>query len=404
MHKKMVFITMTLVMLLVVTAPVHASGNGNGGSWGHGDTTEEEPTHNNGNDNGNGNGGSWGHGGNENNNPPDDPGVGSGQDNTIYDTVHWVLPHGDTFIINGEVINIVDDWDNLDTTILFEPGNSNVQFVGIGGEVDYGDGSYQICGGGNGLGDCNGNGNDGDNGNGNGGPHHSDECGGIWVTPGTISATARQIAPFNAVIVGQDPDENGVTLEYHISITPTIVNYEDWRLIAHRRLACVEDDSNGNGNYGNGNNNDNNGNGEQNEYGCADNNCGCPNGWHPIIQHIWGCTSEQEVMREGIGNLDIGASLQLDSRVWVQTELANAYPGAHLINPDWSFNTVPDCLWADDVCTFTTTLRIPVADPGWYDIRVEGVTAGTQLTPARGFETVAGEFGVYLLDSTAMIQ
>ena len=336
-----------------------------------------------------------------------DPGVSSGQDDTKTSTIRWILPHGDTFIIDGEEVNIVLDWESLDITSERDAGNGNVTFIGIGGSGDDSDSSSSSCGNGNGRGNCscscNNNNNGNGNGNGNGGgPLPSSDCGNVWVTPGSISATAQQIAPDYAVVLNQDPDENGVTIEWHISISPTTVNYEKWKIVGQRMVACVED-SNGNQNR-NGHGHDDDSNGEQNRNGCGHNNCGCPRGWSAVIEHIWACAVTTKTYKESVDELVAGASLTLDSRAWINGELADAYPGATLQHPDWGIAQTPACVWNGDVCTWDFTANIPVVDPGWYDIKLSGATSGTRVSPARSFEITSGEFGVYLLDNTAMTQ
>ena len=318
-----------------------------------------------------------------------DPGVSSGQDETKTSTIKWILPHGDTFIIDDEEVNIVLDWESLDITSEREVGNGNVTFIGIGGTSEEEDSSSSTCGSGNGRGNCsssssnNGNGNGSDNG-GDGGPLPSSDCGSVWVTPGSISASGSLVAPKNPVVLNQDPDDNGVTIEWNISISPTTVSYEKWKIIGHRHVACVEDDTKGNN--GGGNDGD------------------CPNGWHPIIEHIWACSVTTKTYKERIDELIAGASLTLDSRAWISGELALAYPGATLQHPDWGFAQSTGCAWNEDVCVMSFTANIPVVDPGWYDIKLTGQTAGTRVSPGRSFEITAGQFSVYLLDNSALTQ
>lgn len=390
MSKRFLILAAAVVLLLVLTAPVYASAESestSGGVIAQANNNDKDKDKDKDKNNGNSNGNSSSTSGGGVDNAPPDPGVSSGQDNTKSETIKWVLPYGDTFMINDAEVNIVMDWENIIVTDTRQPGNGSAIFIGIGGNIDYGDDSYQLdtCGSGNGRGNCNDNGN-GNGGNG-GGPIHGDSCGGVWVTPGIISATAEQIAPNFAVITGQDPAENGVTLEYHISISPTVINYEKWTIVGTRKVACVEDDKG-------------NGNGSTNK----DPSDECPKGWHQVVEHIWACSAKEKVYKEGIDDLVIGASLQLESRSWIEVELAAAYPGAKLLHPDWGFTTTPNCTWVGEVCTFNTTLTIPIADPGWYDIKLEGLTEGTKATPARSFEVVGGQFGVYMLDTTALTQ
>lgn len=376
MSKKFIVLVASVVLLLVLSTPVFANTEVQNISGGVITNMDKDDKDNNGNGNNNNNSG-----GGVDDAPPD-PGVSSGQDNTKTETIKWVLPHGDTFMINDEEVNIVLDWENIQVTDTRQPGNGSAIFIGIGGNIEYGDDSYELeCGNGNGRGNCNGNGNGGNG----GGPLTGDSCGGVWVTPGVISASARQIAPNFAVITGQDPDENGVTVEYNLSISPTIISYEKWTIVGQRKVACVEDEANDKNNT-------------------KDSSDDCPKGWHQVVEHIWACTAKEKVYKEGIDDLVIGASLQWESRQWIEGELAAAYPGAKLLHPDWGFTTTPKCTWNGDVCTFKTTLTIPVTDPGWYDIKLEGLTEGTKATPSRSFEVVGGEFGVYMVDTTALVQ
>jgi len=347
--------------------------------------------------------------GNGNNNaPPNDPGVSG--DHTVIRTesAMWVLPHGDTFIINGQEVNIIEDWETIEIISRTQRGNSDTYTVEIGGLIGGGDcedGScYVSCGDGSGLescfllddgdgdDDCNGNGNGNgcngnDNGNGNGSPPAPNDCGGAWVRPGTVSATGEKLTPNNPVVVGQDSEGTGVTVKWSVRIEPTAVIYEDWQLIGHRHVACVEGDldENGNGNI------------------YDPNGVDCPHGWHAVIEHIYGCVEEYEYFRENVSNLEAIAELTEDSRSWITGELAGAYPGAGLQNPEWAYSASPDCTWVGDVCFWDFAVNIPVTDPGWYNMKIAGTTAGTQVFTPRGFELTVGEFGVYMIDNTALI-
>ncbi len=235
----------------------------------------------------------------------------------------------------------------------------------------------------------------------------SGNCADVWVSPGVITVSAEQISPNTAVVVGQDPSEEGVTLEWHLRIDPTIVNYQKWEVVDQVVVACVEDDTCGVCNRnrnGNGHDDEWPNGGEQNRYGCGHNNCGCPDGWHPVVEDVYGCQDYYRAYSEGVDDLAPGASLSINSRAWIQGELSAAYPGADLINPDWAFSTPPDCIWDGDSCTMDFSLVIPVTDPGWYDIKLEGLTGGTQISPPRSFEVVAGEFGVYMIDTSLVAQ
>lgn len=213
-------------------------------------------------------------------------------------------------------------------------------------------------------------------------------CPDVYVSPGILTVSAEQIAPTAAVVAGQDLSETGVTVEYHITVDPTYVLYQRWELLRREMTACVDGDL------------------RTEEYLekcaeiCGNENCGCPKKTHAIFQDIYGCVDKARVYPEGIANLHPGAKLSLDSRVWIESELAAAYPGAHLLNPDWKFGSENECEWQGDVCHITFTLTVPAQDPGWYDITLEGLTSGTLASPARNFDLKVGKFGVYMLDSS----
>ena len=384
-------IVVVLMLFFVQSSTVYAKKKSDG----------DQTNNGNGNSNGNGNGNS------DDDSSPNDPGVSG--DHTVIRTesAMWVLPHGDTFIINGQEVNIIEDWETIEIISRTQRGNSHTYTVEIGGLGDdgecEGDGCFVSCGDGSGLDgcipldgndddDCNGNGNgNGCNGNGNAGGSGggtNNDCGGAWVRPGNISATGQQKAPAHAVVVGQDPEATGATIEWTIRIEPTAVIYEDWQLIGHRHVACVEGDL------------DENGNGNIYDPGDA----ACPHGWHAVIEHIYGCVEEHEYFREGINDLNAEISLTQDSREWIQNELAAAYPGASLINPEWSYGISPNCTWIGDACFWNFTANIPVTDPGFYNIKLTGTTVGTNAYMPRGFDLNVGEFGVYMIDNTALTQ
>lgn len=219
-------------------------------------------------------------------------------------------------------------------------------------------------------------------------PDPTGNCPDVWVSPGVITASAEQIAPTAALVIGQDPSENGVTLEWHITVEPTVVTFQKWEVIYREVVACMENSPTYSPDNGS----------------CGDDNCGCPTGLHAIIREIWGCKDKEKIYQEGLGDLIAGASLKPGSRAWIEGELKAAYPGARLINPDWAFDVTPECGWLDKVCTMVFSLDIPAADPGWYDIQLKGQTQGTLASPPRSFDVTTGSFGVFLIDNFAMTQ
>lgn len=97
-------------------------------------------------------------------------------------------------------------------------------------------------------------------------------------------------------------------------------------------------------------------------------------------------------------------SLTSGSRSWILGDLALAFPSARLINPDLSYEVGSGCVWGeDDVCVMNFTLYFPVADPGFYDIVLQGITTGTKASPPRSFQIKPDQFGVFLVDTSGII-
>ncbi len=118
-------------------------------------------------------------------------------------------------------------------------------------------------------------------------------CPDVFVSPGIITVSAEQIAPTAAVVLGQDLDENGVTVEYHISIEPTIVQYQRWELLQKEKTACIEGVEN---------------TADYMEH--AENQLRLPNGWHATFRDVYGCKKAKSLTEELV-EVHPGASLTL---------------------------------------------------------------------------------------------
>jgi len=313
--------------------------------------------------------------------PPPDPGATTEQDDLVSNTTRWVLPHGETFVVEDEEFNIILDYAQL---IISEEtvAGGTVTFVGLGDTSVIGDdgssSSSPICGMGNGIGKCLGQKNkeigfD---------AHLPDaDCGDVWVTPGIVAMSSEKSGPSFPVVIGQDPDDEGVTIEYTVVVNPTVVSYEKWQIIGHHFTACVEGEAS-----------------ESEEDYSAE--YSCPHGWHPIVEHIWGCSVREKYFREDLSQLNAGISLTYDSRIWILGDLAFAYPFANLINPSIFYPVSDKCAWTGDVCVLNFAYNFQVADPGFYDLVIQGSTTGTRASPPRSFEIKSGKTGVYLIDTS----
>jgi hypothetical protein len=102
----------------------------------------------------------------------------------------------------------------------------------------------------------------------------------------------------------------------------------------------------------------------------------------------------------------VSISLTPESRAWILTDLAQAYPGAHLLHPDFSYSFPgPGSLLGNQSVTWTTTIpRIQTADPGDYETSVTVRTTGTAVSAPRQAQVSLGQFLVELVRVTLIEQ
>lgn len=323
--------------------------------------------------------------------PPEDPGAGDDQDGIISDGLSWYFPeYGATWVdLNDPDINITLDWTSLATAGKINTGDDQYVFVGIDSTsstyiLDDEAQDYYHPGEGDGEGLM----------FGLGLLQQLAGCDTAWLEPGKITATAAKTSPEYPVVVGQDPNDTGVSLTWSLEIQPTILYYENWQKIV-QVVGCVNDADpleileldckvlpNGTAL-------------------CLDPGV-CPAGYSKQSIQLWGCVVDQKVYSESIASIAPEAALQAASRDWILGDLAVVFPGAYLRHPVWSFDAPIDCIWSGDVCTWLYNAgSLPVEDPGWYDLVVSGITSGTKITPPRSFRYTVGEFGVYFIDTSS---
>lgn len=320
----------------------------------------------------------------EDGSPPPDPGAGTAQDGLIGSTTLWVLPSSQVFSVYLADTNYVLNWTSLDFIATSTLEDGRVEFIGAG---------YSSSD----LLDANGDGFVLDE---NGEVVTLDYCDDAWVTPGLISLEAVKNFPENAVVVSQDPDNNGVNLTWEVRLFPTTFNYEVWEQIPysddnpgdktckHENAECKINES-----------------GKECCGGliCVPFNDSSGNGKCRVDVNAlpWGCSVETISYPEEFVTVNTGAVLSLPSRQWIIGPLALAYPGSHLKHPDWGFSAGGGCVWEGDVCVLTHSEdHVQVVDPGFYDLSVTGVTSGTAVSPPRTFGLTGGKFGVFLLDNS----
>lgn len=177
------------------------------------------------------------------------------------------------------------------------------------------------------------------------------DCPGPLVIPGKISFGGEKTGPNYPLVVGQDPDKRGVDFEFFASVAPT-------RYITYTKVADIE---------------------------CEENSSG---GCRPRIVG-YHCEQHVQVFEECIASATGSARLSDTSRAWILDELSIRYPEAYLHHPSFGFSS-GDCSWSD------TEERVPVADPGYWDVSVRGSTSGTPVSGPRGFGGQVDTFQAWL--------
>jgi len=197
------------------------------------------------------------------------------------------------------------------------------------------------------------------------------------------SGDGGKIAPPNPVVIGQDPERRGVDVKVNALIPP--VSYHTFETIRHDDLVCASD-STGLGS-------------------------GCPGHvrdprWKTVVHTWYECIEHIQVFSDYLASAQVSINLTPESRAWILTDLAQAYPGAHLLHPDFSFSFAgPGSLLGDKSVSWTTTIpSIQTADPGNYTTTVTVRTTGTPVSAPRQARVGIGQFTVELVQVTLIEQ
>ena len=210
------------------------------------------------------------------------------------------------------------------------------------------------------------------------------KCGAPSVTQGRISGTAVKTAPNYAIVTGQDPEKRGVDLQFSLIIEPTIFRYYTLEERKEVNKRCIAP------------------NGSLVELPPPlEVNCKAPNRYVEQEEEVEECVLHEQTFCEQARVL-ASASLKKSSRDWILNDLAQWYPGATLIRPDWNwrYGASQGC---DASNTFRWTLvqeKVQIRDPGFYAMTLSGITSGTPVSPSRSFQIPAGEFDAYLMMTT----
>jgi len=197
------------------------------------------------------------------------------------------------------------------------------------------------------------------------------------------SGEGGKIAPPNPVVIGQDPELRGVDVRVNVLVPPVI--YHFFVTVPHADPVCAADPS-GHG------------------AGCQ----GHPSDPHWKTEvHVWyECVEHTQVFPDYLNTARVSISLTDASRNWILTELVQAYPGAHLIHPDFSYSFPgPGSLMGNQSVSWTTTIpRIQTADPGDFATSVFVRTTGTPVSAPRQVQIGIGQFKVELVRVTLIEQ
>ncbi len=163
------------------------------------------------------------------------------------------------------------------------------------------------------------------------------------VKPGAISASASQVAPPYPLVVGQDPDRRGVDVEFSASVAPTIYTY-------YTTVPIYEEQ------------------------------CKTVLGVEKCSKVITGYSCKVHTISypECIASASSSMSLSKESREWILNELSIRYPEAYLHHPNFSFS--------GGGCVYSASKdRVQVADPGNWNLNINGTTSGTPVSGPRSF-------------------
>ncbi len=188
------------------------------------------------------------------------------------------------------------------------------------------------------------------------------------VSPGRIIRSGMKVAPNYPLVVGQDPDKTGVTVQFSAHVEPTI--YTFWTLEPVEE--CVSG-PNGSGRF----------------------NCGGGRGHREIVD--WTCEQHTQSYPECISLASGTLRLTQESKDWILNTLSIRYPEAYVHHPTFTFPASTGCSWS------YLANNVPVADPGDWDIYINGQTSGTPVSAARPFGGPAGDFKAWLKE-TAIIK
>jgi hypothetical protein len=135
--------------------------------------------------------------------------------------------------------------------------------------------------------------------------------------------------------------------------------------------------------------------------GSGTSNCTTSDNQAGTLQQVvvgYKCVQRTQTYTEGLKWVTLSASLSQTSRDWILNTLSLMYPNDYLHHPDFSFagNPAKGSFQGSTFVLDFSESRVPVADPGHFDLGVAGATTGTPVSTWRGFSRSGGTFPVYL--------
>ena len=197
-------------------------------------------------------------------------------------------------------------------------------------------------------------------------------CPSPYVTTGPIALSGDKIAPPKPVVVGQDPEGRGVDVRAGVQVPPVIYHY--FVKVLHHEEGCSRA-QNGSGG------------------GCPD-HPGDPH-YKTTVDTWFECEEHTRAYTDRVASVQVSIRLTRDSRQWILNDLSHAYPGAHLLHPDFSFSySGGGASWSQVIP------HIQTADPGHYTVHVYARTTGTPVSAPRSASASLGQFLVELVRVT----
>ena len=192
------------------------------------------------------------------------------------------------------------------------------------------------------------------------------------------------MAPLHPVVVGQDPQRRGVDVQAQVLVP--LITYHYFEAVRHEELLCLSGPANSlstaarpASKYANG-------------LSWTPSTIG-NNKYFEQVHVYFECIGRTRTYTDYIHAVMVNLSLTKESRQWILTSLDQAYPGAHLKHPTFSFNFPgPGSLAGSNVTWTHIASNIPVEDPGWWAVSVNVLTTGTQVSSARFVTIPLGQF------------